>query len=338
MTYPKPTTSSALRERARGLTVWVLGDLMLDEYIATATPPGLPASAWPSAPEDTRRLGGAANVAAGVRALGPRTLLAGLVGDDERGSALLRACRQSGIETSGVRTVTDRPTTSKIRLVGSAGTSCRLDHERVYPAGTSISNAIVRALQETERPDSIVVSDYAKGVVTPPVLREVVSYASSRAIPIICDPKGDDVTRYAGVSVLTPNFSELERLSGRRLAGASDELIVDAARSLLLLAALGAVLVTLGERGMVLVSGNAAPLWQPALAGDATDATGAGDTVVAVLAVSLAAGLHLQEAVPLAAAAAAAAVRKFGTGVVSASEIEAAHRADSEGLVVSDVW
>ncbi|MBX3217558.1 MAG: D-glycero-beta-D-manno-heptose-7-phosphate kinase [Labilithrix sp.] len=317
-----PETTKKL-EAFRGRRVVVVGDLMLDEFVwgevsrisPEAPVPILEAKSRSSVP------GGAANAAANVASLGGQVALIGCVGADAAGETTRRLVETAGIDASGFVVDSTRPTTLKTRIIARNQQVVRIDHETRGPFGPTIGDALATSVTAALKgADACIVSDYGKGVVTPELVRAITEAASG--IPVVVDPKRRDFSAYKGATVITPNLGELEVAVGRTCTTVDD--IVEAAQSLLPLFGGGAVLVTRGPGGMSLVeSGSPQAVHVPARARAVFDVTGAGDTVVGTLALSLAVGLPLSVAIDVASAAAAIAVSKPGTATVTIDELRA---------------
>jgi D-beta-D-heptose 7-phosphate kinase/D-beta-D-heptose 1-phosphate adenosyltransferase len=265
--------------------------------------------------DSERRLGGAANVAHQLKVLGATVHLAGTVGDDPAGRDVLRLCEDAGIETRAILVTPERPTTRKVRVLGQGQQLVRLDWEQIGSCRECVTNALIAALDDCEAPDFIVISDYAKGVVTQRAIDAAVRMGRGRGIPILVDPKCSDFARYHGATVVTPNLRELEMASGRQFEPDDTGAITEEARRMLVTAGSEAFIVTLGDRGM-LVIGAESEVSIPALRRSVYDVTGAGDTAIAVLAMSLGAGAPLLDAARIANAAAGIAVEQIGTAAV----------------------
>jgi D-beta-D-heptose 7-phosphate kinase / D-beta-D-heptose 1-phosphate adenosyltransferase len=305
--------------RLRGRRVLVLGDVMLDTFRygqCTRISPEAPIPVVRVEREDVM-LGGAGNVARGIAALGGEAVLIGLVGDDAAGATFhARLAEEGGIFAD---LVTDgRPTTQKIRYVAGQQQLLRADVEHARPADPApLLAAFARQLPAA---DAVVLSDYAKGVLTPALLRQAIAMARDAGKPVIADPKSADVSRYDGVTLLTPNAGEAAAATG--IACDEDETAARGATRLLeSMPGSPAVLVTRGPRGMTLASRDGAARHLPALAREVFDVSGAGDTVVATLAIALAAGEEVGHAAELANIAAGRAVEKPGTAVVTPEEL-----------------
>jgi D-glycero-beta-D-manno-heptose-7-phosphate kinase len=313
--------SRELLDRFEDARVLVIGDLMLDEYVW-----GDVRRISPEAPVPvvevrgrTQVPGGAGNTAAGVVALGSTALLAGVVGDDEPGALLLTTLESAGIVCEGIQTIPGRATTTKTRVIAHSQQVVRTDSEERAPLPSVFEDALlVWAEAEIGETGAIILSDYAKGVVSERVAQEVIGLASAHGRPVIVDPKGHDYVKYRGATVITPNVHEAERAAHHPVETDHDLRVVAQRLS----DTLGgtALLVTRGADGMTLF-GAGDVLDIAAEAQDVYDVTGAGDTVAAVLAASLAAGASLEVAVALANTAAGIAVSKVGTTPVNIAEL-----------------
>lgn len=307
----------------RPLPIAVIGDLMLDHFVIGRVDRISPEAPVPVVrfERDEFRLGGAANVAANVRALDGVPLVVGCVGTDDTAATFRRLLHERGIQDDRLVADASRPTTRKVRVVTSRNQQvARVDYEAETPLDGVVADAMAAAVRAAcADARAIILSDYRKGVVTPAVIAAARACAGS--VPIVVDPKVPDATRYAGVTVLTPNHHEAELMTGTRIQDADD--CRAAARALH--TATGAnVLITWGEHGMWLfdASGPAAiDLHIPATAREVADVTGAGDTVVATLALALASGASLSDAARLANRAAGIVVGKFGAATVTKDEL-----------------
>jgi D-beta-D-heptose 7-phosphate kinase/D-beta-D-heptose 1-phosphate adenosyltransferase len=317
------------------LNIWVVGDLMLDEYVLGAVERISPEAPVPvvrvSATE--HRLGGAANVARQVAALGARVTLAGVVGVDAAGDDLLRLCKESGIDTRAIVRRTDRRTTRKLRVLGHSQQLLRLDWEDAQPCADAVAAEMIAQLARGAMPDAIILSDYAKGVLTPGCIAGVM--AARSGAPVIVDPKSRDFTRYRGATTVTPNLRELELAAQQTLDPANAAAIAAAARPLIAAADLQAMVVTLSERGMLVIPAQGPETAIPATRLDVFDVTGAGDTAIAVLALSLAAGAPLLGAAQVANAAAGVSVGHVGAVAVDRDSIRNALCSLPDGKVLS---
>lgn len=323
MTRKLDLSASELRDVVKsfaGAKVWVVGDVMLDEYIT-----GDVRRISPDAPVQVVnvadayvRLGGAANVAHGVASLGAQVELVGVIGSDPSGEQVRMACATAGIGCDGLIVDSARPTTRKLRVVARHQHVLRLDWEEVrpYPAPPIIE--AFDKLAERE-PDVIVLSDYAKGALSDAAIAHIIAWARKQGVPVLVDPKRNDFEAYRGATVITPNAKELAAATG----STSSELrtIEGGARSLVMRAECDAMVVTLGENGMLVVPSAEASMHIHSAAREVFDVTGAGDTVIALLALGLATRLPLGLAAELANVAAGLVVQKVGTAVVSPHEL-----------------
>lgn len=321
-------------DRYPGMDVWVVGDLMLDEYVIGAVERISPEAPVPvvRVRDTEHRLGGAANVARQVAALGGKVSLAGVIGDDPAGQAFLRLCDAANIDTRAVIKLPERHTTRKLRVLGHSQQLLRLDWEDVKPCARQATVRMVSKLAEGSTPDAIILSDYAKGVLTPETIAGIT--ALRRAGPVVVDPKHRDFTRYRGATTITPNLRELEAAAGQTLDADDMEAIAAAARPLAQAAGLEAMVVTLGDRGMLVVPVQGRAIAVPVTQRAVYDVTGAGDTAISVLTLSLAARASLLESAQLANAAAGIAVGQIGAVAVDAGSIRDALAARPEGKIL----
>ncbi len=305
--------------------VLVLGDIMLDRYVFGDVRRISPEAPIPVLRAQRRRavLGGAGNVAKNVVALGARAILIGLVGDDEAGRALMEDAASCGrIALHAVRGP-DRPTTVKTRFMSGAHQMLRLDEEVTTPADDASATALLAAFAAAlPACDVVVLSDYAKGVLSDVVLAGAIELARKAGKPVIADPKRPDFAAYARVTVLTPNEIEVTAATG--IPAGDDEGAVRAGQAALAASGADAVLVTRSEKGLTLVRRSQQPLHLPTHALEVSDVSGAGDTLMASFAVMLASGAEMGEAARVANIAAGLSVAKQGTATVDHAELEAA--------------
>jgi D-beta-D-heptose 7-phosphate kinase/D-beta-D-heptose 1-phosphate adenosyltransferase len=318
--------------QARRPTVLVVGDVMCDVYL-WGTVQRISTEAPVPIFESTAQhqvLGGAANVAANLRALGCEVRLLGVVGADAPGRCVRELLHRQGIDDTAVLEDPSRPTTEKTRLVAQQQQVLRLDQESRAPLTPAL---VKRALQHSTTlladVDGLVCSDYHKGVCTPGLLAPLFAMARAAGKPIIVDPKARDFSCYAGATVIKPNLVEVARASGHPVTDPTT--LAHAAQRLLHQSQAQALLVTRGKDGMSLFHPPHEPVHIPAQAREVFDVTGAGDTVMATLSMALLCGLPLLDAARLANAAAGVVVGKVGTAVVSPEELRIALRADGVG-------
>jgi D-beta-D-heptose 7-phosphate kinase/D-beta-D-heptose 1-phosphate adenosyltransferase len=335
-----PATDSAalaaLLDRFTRLSAWVIGDVMLDEYLDGAVDRISPEAPVPivRALSSTQRLGGAANVAHQLTVLGVNTRLAGAIGCDTQGDDILRLCTTHGIDTRSILRRPGQRTTHKMRVLGQSQQLMRLDVEDREPCEPELTDQLIRQLQAGPSPDVILLSDYAKGVLTPHALEGLLRNRSAQRAPIVVDPKHRDFERYRGATVLTPNLHELEIALDRPLDPDATETITLCARALAAASGIKHMVVTLGSRGLLVVPAEKSATAIPAIRRPVYDVTGVGDTLAAVLAASLAADEPLEVAAAVANIAASVVVGKIGTVAVSGAEILAA--SDSQSAVSGD--
>ncbi len=305
------------RQSLAGAHVLLVGDVMLDRYWSGGTRRISPEAPVPVVDVgDFRALpGGAANVALNVASLGAQATLVGMVGDDEAADTLRQGLSDAGV-THDLVTVASSPTITKMRVLSRHQHLIRLDIEDGFSPADH-APLLERAQRYLEHADVVVLSDYAKGTLGP-CLGELIRLARAAGCRILVDPKGDDFERYRGADVITPNLAEFERVAG---AAPDTEALASRARDLIDTLALQALLVTRNEQGMSLIPHEGEGLHIPAHKREVFDVTGAGDTVIGVLAASLAAGMGLADAVRLANHAAALVVARLGASQVTLEEL-----------------
>jgi D-beta-D-heptose 7-phosphate kinase/D-beta-D-heptose 1-phosphate adenosyltransferase len=309
-------------ERFPHANVLVVGDLILDHYIW-----GRVSRISPEAPvpvvhvqSETVQPGGAANVYHNILALGGQADLCGVVGTDESGMRLLKALGPRRPGRGGVVFDPDRPTTRKTRVIAHNQQVVRVDVERRADITAQVQRRLVRYVESRLREVScLVVSDYAKGVVTQPLMAELTRLAALRRIPILVDPKVEHFAFYKGVTVITPNH--LEALQGAGLHAEDDRTVCEAGEIIRQRLGCQSVLVTRGEKGMSLFEAEGSTWHIPTMARQVYDVTGAGDTVVATLALAMAAGASLRDGAMLANQAAGIVVGMVGTATVTAQQL-----------------
>ena len=305
--------------------VLVIGDLILDHYIwgqVSRISPEAPVPVVAVASE-TLQLGGAANVSNNIKALGGRVDLCGVIGTDEGSRQFLQVLEGQGIGGDGILTDHARPTTKKTRVVAHNQQLVRFDLERCEGISGALEARICQYVAACIRSASVlVVSDYAKGVVTPRVMTDVLDLANRHHVPVIVDPKVPHISRYKGATVITPNHLEAVQAAG--VHGEDEATLLEAGRQLFQRLGCQAILITRGERGMSLFEEGGRVTHIPTVARQVFDVTGAGDTVVATLALALAAGAPMRQAAILANYAAGIVVGMVGTAAVSAAQLEEA--------------
>ena len=323
MTQLTKQRAAELIQAMRDRKVVVLGDVMLDEFVwgdVTRISPEAPVPVVDIRRESVH-LGGAANVLANVVALGAKACVVGVVGNDSAGDRLRESLKQaSALQTDEYLIVDEnRRSTTKTRIIAHNQLVVRADREHRGAVNGPIEGRIIETLKQAlNDADAFVVSDYDKGVVTPRILGEVLPLAHAR-IPVLIDPKLRNFLHYQPASLITPNHHEALRMSD--LEADSDEGLHQAARVIRNRVNCDAVLITRGDRGIMLLEGDNDPVFVGTTAREVYDVTGAGDTVIATLAAALAAGATMLEAANLANHAAGVVVGKVGTATVSGEEL-----------------
>ena len=307
-------------------SVLVVGDVMLDRYLFGGTSRISPEAPVPvvHVRQDEDRAGGAANVAVNLARLGISTKLLGIVGQDDEAAALKSAITNSGVECSFTE-VAGWPTITKTRVQSRGQQLIRLDREEAVPSGsTALTKSLIENLGSAS---AVVLSDYGKGSLTD--VAAMIAACRDANVPVFVDPKGSDFEKYRGATLITPNQGEFEGVAGRC---ADDADMVSRARDMIDELDLSALLVTRSEKGMLLVERSDEPQFLSTRAREVFDVTGAGDTVIAVLAAALAVGEDLRSAAALANLAAGLVVGKIGVASVTPSELRVAlHRRGQGG-------
>ncbi len=315
------TRASEILKTLQDRYVLVLGDVMLDEFVwgdVTRISPEAPVPVV-----DVRResvhLGGAANVLANLVALGSRGSVVGVVGKDGPGERLQTGLRELGSQDGCLVVDETRRSTTKTRIIAHSQLVVRADRESRSPVTGKLEEQIISCLKDAlKQADAFVVSDYDKGVVTPGILREILPVAYEQA-PVLVDPKLRNFNSYRPATLITPNHLEALRMSD--IEDHSDDGSHHAAKVIREKLGCDAVLITRGDRGMMLLEGDGQPVFVETAAREVYDVTGAGDTVIATLAAALATGATMFEAATLANHAAGIVVGKVGTATASAEEL-----------------
>ena len=321
----------ALLDKFSGINVLCVGDVMLDHFVYGTVERISPEAPIPvlKVNREIRMLGGAGNVVRNAAALGAHATLISAIGDDEPGHAISRLISDEHNLEADLVIVPGRQTSIKVRHVAGNQQMLRTDRETTDALAFEYQDRICSAVEsELENSHVVILSDYAKGVLTPEIIKRICAAAMARNKPVIADPKNIDFSRYRGVNILTPNAKELASATGLPVYdNASTE---RAAEKALAGAGLGAMLVTRSEFGMTLAEPGRPALHLRAQAREVYDVSGAGDTVVAALAIAIGAGASFTDAATLANIAAGIVVGKAGTAVVRRDELTQALQ--SEGL------
>jgi D-beta-D-heptose 7-phosphate kinase/D-beta-D-heptose 1-phosphate adenosyltransferase len=315
-----PERLEQILQRARDVRVLVIGDVMLDTYLwgnASRISPEAPVPVVRVA-DESRALGGAANVATNVVALGASCTIAGVVGADSAGTELVTELEQAGIDATGLAVLRARPTTVKTRVMVRHQQVARYDRESDADLNDEEAEIVMRAIrQRVDAVDAVVLEDYNKGVLVPGVIHAAIKAANAAGKPVVVDPKFRRFFEYKGATIFKPNLVELGAAM-REPAQPDNSDWMQHTRT-----ELGCehLLVTLGEEGMALATSNHGFLRVPTVAKSVYDVSGAGDTVTACLAVALSTGASVEEAAVLANHAAGIEVSKAGVATVSPDEL-----------------
>ena len=309
-------------EQFKGKKILVVGDIMLDKYIW-----GEVSRISPEAPvqvvhvsRETYAPGGASNVASNISTLNGKALMAGIAGNDEAKNILFEELKNRGINTEGVMIDNDKPTIQKVRIVGRSQQLLRVDYEKKDHVHQNIERSMISFLEKAViGVDVVVISDYAKGVITQEICSRLIKLAAEHKKSVIVDPKPRHKEFYKGVTLITPNNAEASEMSD--IEDGSDESIMEIGNKLLKNLDTG-VLITRGEKGMSLFEKDGKITHIPAKAKEVYSLIGAGDTVVAAISLAVASGASLEEAATIANIAAGIKVGKIGTASVNIEEIK----------------
>ncbi|MBU0987001.1 MAG: D-glycero-beta-D-manno-heptose-7-phosphate kinase [Proteobacteria bacterium] len=307
--------------------ILVVGDLMLDEYVwgeVDRVSPEAPVQILTVKSEDYVP-GGAGNVVNNIAALGANVSVAGVVGGGANGQLLIRKFNQLGVDTSGIVQEPDRPTTRKTRIIAANQHLLRIDREtRKIISEATFSRLAGFIENKIASVDIILISDYGKGLVTENLIARITACARKHKKLTVADPKGLDFSKYSGVSLLTPNKKEAGLATGIEIV--DDATLAQAADKILQTVVIDKLLITCGKDGMVFFERNRTPHKIHAEARQIYDVSGAGDTVLAVVGLALAAGESFENGITLANSAAGIVVQKVGTATISRKELAAAMR------------
>ena len=312
-------------DRFEGRRLVVAGDLMLDRFIWGSVRRISPEAPVPvvEVERESQHLGGAGNVVANLVALGARAWPLGVVGDDAGAEMLASEFERAGVETSGIVRDGSRPTTIKTRIIAHSQQVVRADRERRHPIAPDIEDRLARAfLALLESADGVIVSDYDKGLLAGGLLDRLLRAARERGVAVCLDPKVRRFAAYQPVTVVTPNHHEASAVTG--LPAETDDELEACGRRIQEMLGGPDVLITRGESGMSLVDRNGVTTHIPTMARQVYDVTGAGDTVIATLALGLAAGASTLEAAVLSNYAAGIVVGKIGTATATRDDLRAA--------------
>jgi D-beta-D-heptose 7-phosphate kinase/D-beta-D-heptose 1-phosphate adenosyltransferase len=322
MTKVTRERAAAVASEFEGKRIVVLGDLMLDEFIWGRVRRISPEAPVPvvEVERHTLALGGAGNVVSNLVALGASPLPLGTVGDDVDAERMRTAFRSLGVSTDGLVVDGGRPTTLKTRIIAHSQQVVRADRENRAAISAELEEQIVSSFSDQiAQADAVVVSDYNKGLLTARVLRPALDAARSRGVIVCLDPKMRNFANYQPVTIITPNHQESSDAAGIDII--DDASLIEAGRRILGSIDCRAVLITRGEEGMTLFTDGGEVTHIPTVAREVYDVTGAGDTVIATLALALASGADPAEAAVLANYAAGVVVGKVGTATVTRDEL-----------------
>lgn len=316
---------------AERVTVLVLGDVMLDRYVTGTVDRISPEAPVPVVRERRRWSvpGGAANVAAGIKALGAGATLVGVVGDDDDAQRLRGLLEERGVEEDGLATDPSRPTTRKTRILSRHQQVLRIDREDPRPLSDPVAEVVLASIRDRVREaDVVVIQDYDKGTLSPSLLAETMRLAESARVPVVVDPKLRHFFDFRGAAVFKPNRGEVAAAIGVERFDGNTGAMVDLAERV----GCAGLVVTMGAGGMLVLGGDHSEVEHiPSVAREVYDVSGAGDTVTAVLAVALAGGAELTEAAALANTAAGVSVGRVGAQPVSREDIILAAASERSG-------
>jgi D-beta-D-heptose 7-phosphate kinase/D-beta-D-heptose 1-phosphate adenosyltransferase len=314
-----------------GRRIMCLGDVMLDRFFYGQIDRISPEAPVPVVrmKENRAMLGGVGNVARNIASLGGEAVLIGLVGEDFSGREIAALIEETGgIVDANIRSRT-RPTIAKTRIIASQQHVVRLDEETADAIGDDEAAMVCERISNLlPGCHALIISDYAKGLLSAEVVRHAIAGARALGMPVLVDPKRDDFAFYAGATVMTPNLKELK--AAARCPLETDEQVAEAAQRLMADAGVESILVTRSEKGMLLADADGSIHAVPANAKEVFDVSGAGDTVIAVVALSLAAGQVPHRAMRIANSAAGVVVSKLGTATLSLDELISAVEADAQ--------
>lgn len=316
-----PSRLKRIFSKFKGQKVVVLGDLMLDEYIWGRVKRISPEAPVPvvEVTNESTRLGGAANVALNLLTMGARPSLVGVVGKDRMGQRLLAEAKRHGLATSGILADPERHTTAKTRVIAHHQHVVRIDKETRQDLGERTTHKLVGALEDAlEGASALLIEDYNKGVLTPRVINLGIGLARAAGCLITVDPKFDNFFSYKGVTLFKPNQQETEQALGIRIT--NDQTLLAAGRTLQDRFPESAILITRGEHGLSLFEGQEV-IHIPTVAREVYDVSGAGDTTISALTLSLVSGATLVESAHIANQAAGIEVGKIGIAPVSRQEL-----------------
>lgn len=312
--------------------ILIVGDVMLDEFVwgtvSRISPEAPVPVVWVN--KETVMPGGASNVANNVATLGGRTIIAGIIGRDQKGKILTAELQKKNVDTEGLIIDDERPTTLKTRVVANRQQVVRIDRESTQEISERVLRKIIGFISSRiKEVDGIIIEDYGKGLITPRLLKKIVPMARRLKKIITVDPKEEHFSYYHGVTSLTPNRYEAQNAVGFKIK--DDAALNKAGRDILKKLNSDTVLITLGEEGMRLFEKGKKPLHIPTIAQEVFDVSGAGDTVISAFTLSLCSGATSTEAAHIANCAAGIVVGKVGIAVVTKEELMERAKREIEG-------
>jgi rfaE bifunctional protein kinase chain/domain len=310
-------------DRFPGATVLVIGDIIMDEYIWGDVSRISPEAPVPvvDVKQDTKMLGGAANVINNIASLGGRAILCGVVGDDRTGKDLMEKISALGLSAEGILVEPDRPTTIKTRIVAHSQQVVRFDREVRKQIGDENINGLLYFVKKLkDQIDAVVVSDYGKGVISAPLMKGLRKILAGSNAILAVDPKPSHFEYYQGIDVITPNHHEAGAFC--RMTIVDDDSLIQAGKQMLSELKCRSVLITQGKDGMTLFETNGEISHIPTMARKVFDVTGAGDTVISTFSLGLASGMDFKSAAVLSNLAAGVVVGEVGTSAVKAEELK----------------
>ena len=312
-------------ESFNNLNVLVIGDVMIDSYMWGKVDRISPEAPVPilAVHKKENRLGGAANVALNVQSLGANPIVHAIIGDDDRTEVYLELMNECGLSTEGILTSVNRPTTVKTRILSGGNQMLRVDEETVKGIDAEDQATILKSIQssiENHKIDVIIFEDYDKGLISKSLIEAVVSMAKSSNIPIAVDPKKNNFSDYSGVDLFKPNLKEIKEGLKVDIDATNIKAIKDAVKKLKDTQQLGCVLVTLSELGIYVKSGDTDEI-VPAHIRDINDVSGAGDTVISVAALCLAAGINSLELASISNLAGGIVCEKVGVAPIDKAQL-----------------
>lgn len=314
-----------LLNKLQGLKIAVLGDLMLDKYLFGEVTRMSPEAPVPiiSVTSEASILGGAANVAKNLKAIGAEPMLIGTIKQDRAGEQIVALLQKFGISTNWLVNDPNKPTTVKTRVIGQKQQMLRIDRESTECCKQAIVDKLCICLEQVlESASTLIVSDYAKGVVSLGITERVRELCKTKGIPWIVDPKPSQLALYHGATLMTPNAKELQGLAV--MSSKNDSELIAASQHLVSKLGLQGLLVTRSEKGMALFYAshfNVVPHFIPTEAKEVFDISGAGDTVIAIFSAAISVGSDWKDAAMLANIAAGIVVSKVGTATATPAEI-----------------